>query len=150
MKTFSQKSADVKREWVLVDASENTLGRVATVIAERLIGKRKVTFTPHTDDGDYVIVINAAKIVTTGDKDLQKKYYHHSGYTGNMKEKTLGDLKTENPEKIIFEAVKGMVPRNKLAADRLARLKIFAEAEHNHAAQQPRQVSVKKVEKGAK
>ncbi len=143
MKTFSQKTADIKREWILIDASENTLGRVATVIANYLTGKAKVTFTPHTDGGDYVVVINAAKVQATGNKEADKMYYRHSGYTGNIKSKTLGDLRAEAPEKIIYEAVKGMIPRNKLAADRLARLKIFVGAEHSHTAQLPKPVSVK-------
>ncbi len=150
MKTFSQKTADIKREWILIDASENTLGRVATVIANYLTGKSKVTFTPHTDGGDYVVVINAAKVQATGNKEADKMYYRHSGYTGNIKSKTLGDLRAEAPEKIIYEAVKGMIPRNKLAADRLARLKIFADAEHTHTAQQPKPVSVKPTEANKK
>ncbi len=142
-KTFSQKSADVKRRWILIDASEAPLGRVATEIAKYLIGKYKPTYTPHVDGGDYVVVINAAKVVVTGNKETGKVYYRHSGFPGGIKEAILADVRTKTPERIIERAVKGMVPRNKLAAERLARLRVFAGSEHAHTAQTPEKVEVK-------
>jgi large subunit ribosomal protein L13 len=142
-KTFSLKKSDVSRNWVVIDASEAPLGRVATVIAARLIGKYKPTFTPSMDDGDYVVVINAGKIVTTGNKDDAKTYYHYSGFPGGMKSRSLADVKAKNPEKAIIAAVKGMLPKNKLAADRMARLRVFADENHTHQAQQPVKIGVK-------
>ena len=142
-KTFSQKPAEVKREWYVVDASENNLGRVATVVAKLLAGKDKVTVTPHVDNGDFVIVINAAKVGITGDKLEDKKYYRHSGYIGNMKTKSMKELMETNPERVITEAVAGMLPKNKLQPARLARLKVFTGADHAHSAQTPKKVEVK-------
>ncbi len=142
-KTFSQKTADVKRRWILIDASEAPLGRVATEIAKYLIGKYKPTYTPHVDGGDYVVVINAAKAVVTGNKETGKIYYRHSGFPGGIKDATLADVRAKAPERIIESAVKGMIPRNKLAADRLARLRVFAGSEHAHTAQTPEKVEVK-------
>lgn len=143
MKTFSLKQADISRKWVIVDASEAPLGRLATLIATRLSGKYKPTFTPHVDDGDYVIVINADNLVVTGNKELAKTYYRHSGFPGGLKERTLKQARELNPAAIIEKAVKGMVPKNKLAAERLARLRVFAGAEHTHAAQKPVKLEVK-------
>lgn len=142
-KTFSQKTADVTREWFLVDASELPLGRIATIVANKLIGKSKPTYTPHVDGGDYVVVINAEKIVVTGDKETGKIYYRHSGFPGGIKDATLAEVREKFPERIIEAAVKGMLPKNKLSADRMGRLKIFAGAEHAHTAQQPKKVEVK-------
>lgn len=142
-KTFSQKAADVSRQWYLIDASTAPLGRVSTQIANLLIGKSKVTYTPHIDNGDYVVVINAGKVVVTGDKETGKIYYRHSGFPGGISDATLKEVRERAPERIIFESVKGMVPRNKLAADRLARLKIFAGEEHAHTAQTPKKVEMK-------
>ncbi len=142
-KTFSQKTADVSREWFLVDASEAPLGRIATIIANKLIGKSKPTYTPHIDAGDYVVVINAEKVVVTGDKETGKIYYHHSGFPGGIKDATLKEVRERAPERIIQEAVKGMVPRNKLASERLGRLRVFVGEEHAHAAQTPKKVEVK-------
>lgn len=142
-KTFSQKSADISREWYLIDASSAPLGRVATQIAKYLIGKSKPTYTPHIDAGDYVVVINAAKVVVTGDKETAKLYYRHSGFPGGIKDASLKEVRERQPERIIEAAVKGMIPRNKLAADRLARLRIFAGEEHAHTAQTPKKVEVK-------
>jgi large subunit ribosomal protein L13 len=142
-KTYSQKSTEVTRRWILIDASSASLGRVATTIAKYLIGKYKTTYTPHTDAGDYVVVINAEKVVVTGDKETDKMYYHHSGFPGGMTKATLGDMRAKFPERIIEEAVKGMIPRNKLAADRLSRLRIFVGENHNHTAQTPEKVEVK-------
>ena len=142
-KTFSQKTADVSREWFIVDASEAPLGRIATIVANKLIGKSKPTYTPHVDGGDYVVVINAAKTVVTGDKETGKIYYRHSGFPGGIKDATLKEVREKYPERIIEAAVKGMVPRNKLAAGRLARLKVFVGEEHAHTAQTPKKVEVK-------
>ena len=142
-KTFSLKAGDVKRNWVLVDASENTLGRLSTVIATRLTGKYKPTFTPHMDDGDYVIVINAANLKTTGNKENDKVYYRYSGFPGGLKERTLAEAKQKDVTKVITAAVKGMLPKNKLAADRMARLRVFPGEAHTHEAQRPVKIGVK-------
>jgi len=142
-KTFSQKPADVSRRWILIDASEAPLGRVSTEIAKYLIGKYKPTYTPHIDGGDYVVVINAAQTVVTGDKETGKVYYRHSGFPGGIKDATLAEVREKFPERIIEAAVKGMIPKNKLAADRMARLRIFAGSEHAHTAQTPEKVEVK-------
>lgn len=142
-KTYTQKPAEVSREWYLVDASEASLGRIAVIIADKLVGKSKVTFTPHVDGGDYVVVINAKSAVVTGGKDLSKVYHHHSGYQGGLRSLRLEEVREMQPERIIIDAVKGMMPRNKLAEDRLARLRVFPGAEHAHEAQTPKKVEVK-------
>jgi large subunit ribosomal protein L13 len=142
-KTFSLKSSDIKRNWVLVDASEAPLGRIATVIAQRLVGKYKPTYTPHIDDGDYVVVINSDKLIVTGDKERAKTYYRHSGYPGNLKSATLAEAKEKDSTKVVTAAVKGMLPKNKLAAQRLARLRVFTGEEHTHDAQKPQKIGVK-------
>ena len=142
-KTFSQKPSEVSREWFLVDAAELPLGRLATIIADKLIGKNKPTYTPHIDGGDYVVVINAANLVVTGDKETGKIYYRHSGFPGGIKDATLAEVREKFPERIIEKAVQGMLPKNKLSADRMGRLKIFAGAEHAHTAQTPKKVEVK-------
>lgn len=142
-KTFSQKPSEVARNWFLIDASEAPLGRLSTEIAKYLIGKYKPTYTPHIDGGDYVVVINADKLVVTGNKETGKKYFRHSGFPGGIKEATLAELRAKSPERIIHESVKGMVPKNKLAADRLARLRVFTGEEHTHTAQTPQKVEVK-------
>lgn len=141
-KTYSQKPSEVTRRWILIDASTAPLGRVATAIAKYLIGKYKPTYTAHIDAGDYVVVINAEKVVITGAKETDKKYFRHSGYPGNLKEASLGELRIKNPTRIIEEAVKGMIPRNKLAAERLKRLRVFAGEDHTHTAQTPEKVEV--------
>lgn len=140
MKTYSQKASEVNREWWLIDASTMPLGKLAVVIADKLMGKSKVTYTPHIDNGDYVVVINAKDIVVTGDKMIQKKYYRHSGYPGGIKELKLEEVIEKDPSRAITEAVKGMLPKNKLAAERLKRLRIFAGAEHAHTAQNPKEI----------
>ncbi|HJM04082.1 MAG TPA: 50S ribosomal protein L13 [Candidatus Saccharimonadaceae bacterium] len=142
-KTFSQKTADVSREWYLIDASSAPLGRTATQIANYLIGKSKPTYTPHVDNGDYVVVINAAKAVVTGNKETDKIYYRHSGFPGGIKDASLQQVREKFPERIIEAAVKGMIPSNKLADGRLGRLKVFAGEEHAHTAQTPKKVEVK-------
>ena len=140
MKTYSQKASDIKREWWVIDASSMPLGKLAVVIADKLMGKSKITYTPHIDNGDYVVVVNAKNIVVTGDKMLQKKYYRHSGFPGGLKELKLEEVIEKNPSVVIREAVKGMMPKNKLAADRLARLRVFDGAEHAHTAQNPKEI----------
>ena len=142
-KTYSQKPSEVSREWFLVDAAELPLGRLATIIADKLIGKNKPSYTPHIDGGDYVVVVNAANLVVTGDKETDKIYYRHSGFPGGIKDATLAEVREKFPERIIEAAVKGMLPKNKLSPERLKRLKIYAGAEHNHAAQSPKKVEVK-------
>jgi large subunit ribosomal protein L13 len=142
-KTYSQKPSEVSRKWVVIDASSAPLGRVAVVIAKHLTGKYKPTYTPHIDGGDYVVVINAAQVVVTGDKEEAKVYYRHTGFPGGIKSATLKEVRTKKPEAIITAAVKGMLPKNKLAAERMKRLRVFESAEHNHTAQSPEKVEVK-------
>lgn len=140
--TYNQKPTDVTRRWVIIDASSAPLGRVATTISKYLIGKYKPTYTPNIDAGDNVVVINAALVVVTGEKEDDKKYYHHSGYPGGIRDESLSELRTKYPERIIIEAVKGMIPRNKLAAERLKRLRVFPGADHSHTAQTPEKVEI--------
>jgi len=142
-KTYSQKPSEVSRRWLLVDASEAPLGRVATQIANYLTGKYKPTYTPHIDGGDYVVVINAADAVVTGNKESDKIYHRHSGYPGSLKSATLSEIRQKAPERLIENAVRGMLPKNKLAPERLKRLKVYAGSEHAHTAQQPEKVEVK-------
>jgi len=141
-KTYSQKPSEVNRRWILIDASTAPLGRVATTIAKYIIGKYKPTYTPHIDAGDYVVVINAEKVVVTGAKETDKKYHRHSGYPGNIIETTLGEMRAKSPEKIIELAVKGMIPVNKLTDERLKRLRVFVGENHGHTAQTPEKVEV--------
>lgn len=140
MKTYAQKAAEIKRDWWIIDASTMPLGKLAVVIADKLMGKSKVTYTPHIDNGDYVIVTNASKLVVTGNKMVEKKYYRHSGYAGNLKELRLEEVIEKDPSRAISEAVKGMLPKNKLAADRLKRLRVFPGEEHAHTAQNPKEI----------
>jgi len=142
-KTYSAKPADVTRTWYVVDASEAPLGRLATQVATLLMGKHKPMFTPHVDCGDYVVVINAANLVVTGNKKLNKKYYNYSGYPGGLKEKTLQEKMEQNPAAVIEAAVKGMIPANKLRPGRMARLKVYVDEKHSHTAQQPVTFSLK-------
>lgn len=140
MKTYSQKAKEIKREWWVIDASALPLGKLAVVIADKLMGKSKVTYTPHIDNGDYVVVTNAKNIVVTGNKMIQKKYYRHSGYPGGLKELRLEEVIEKDPSRAIREAVKGMLPKNKLAAERLKRLRVFDGEEHIHEAQNPQAI----------
>jgi len=140
MKTYNQKASEINREWYLIDASTMSLGKLAVIIADKLMGKSKVTYTPHIDNGDYVVVINAKDIVVTGDKMVQKKYYRHSQYPGGLKELKLEEVLEKDPTRVIREAVKGMLPKNKLAADRLKRLRVFEGAEHTYEAQNPKEI----------
>ncbi len=140
MKTYSQKSSEINREWWIIDASSMPLGKLAVVIANKLLGKSKVSFTPHTDDGDYVVVINAKQLKVTGDKMTDKHYYRHSGFPGGLTDLTLAEIVEKDPAVAIEQAVKGMLPKNKLQADRLARLRVFPGAEHAHTAQTPKEI----------
>ena len=137
MKTYSLKKEEVQRNWFVVDATDRVLGRVATKIADKIRGKDKPTFTPHTDGGDYVIVINAEKIKVTGSKFDNKIYYRHSLYPGGLKSQTFKELNKNNPERIIEEAVKGMLPKNKLGKSMIKKLKVFQGPNHHHESQQP-------------
>lgn len=140
MKTYSQKTSEINREWWIIDASTLPLGKLAVVIADKLMGKSKVTYTPHTDNGDYVVVINAKNIVTTGEKMTDKHYYRHSGFPGGLTDLTLQEIIEKDPAVAVKHAVKGMLPKNKLLADRLARLRVFKGAEHAHTAQTPKEI----------
>ena len=137
MKTYSLKKEEVTRSWFVLDASDKVLGRLATKIADKIRGKDKPSFTPHTDGGDYVIVVNAEKIKVTGSKFTDKKYYTHSLYPGGLKTRTFKDLNEKNPEKIIENAVKGMLPKNKLRNDIIKKLKVFKGPDHDHESQKP-------------
>jgi len=137
------KKEDVKRDWYIVDAAGKTLGRLATEIAKILMGKHKVTYTPHVDNGDFVIVINADKIHVTGKKLDKKIYYKHTGYFGHLKEETLRQKLQKKPEEVIYLAVRGMLPKNKLRKGMLKRLKVYAGPEHPYKAQNPKPLEVK-------
>ena len=137
MKTVSAKKETVTRKWYVVDATGKTLGRLCTEIANRLRGKHKPEFTPHVDTGDYVVVVNAEKIVVTGNKATDKLYHHHSGYPGGIKSISFDKLLVKSPEMIIEKAVKGMMPKNKLSRAMLSKLKVYAGNDHPHSAQQP-------------
>ena len=139
MKTYSQKKEDVSRQWLVIDATDKVLGRVATKIADKIRGKDKPSYTPHTDGGDYVIVVNAEKIKVTGSKYENKKYYTHSLYPGGLKTKTFRELNENNPERIIEEAVKGMLPKNKLGKAIFKKLKVFSGPNHDHESQKPKE-----------
>lgn len=143
MKTFSAKPTDVTRQWYVIDASEAPMGRIATKAATLLTGKGKPQFTKHIDTGDFVIIINAAQTVATGDKLNKKVYYRHSGFPGGIKEATLAEKMEKDPTFAITNAIRGMLPVNKLRAGRLARLKVYAGSEHNHEAQKPQVISIK-------
>lgn len=150
MKTYSAKPTEVTRNWHLVDASEAPLGRIATVIAMHLTGKNKPTYTPHIDCGDFVVVINSDKLVVTGNKMLDKKYYRHTGFPGGIKELNLKEKIEKDSTSVIHAAVKGMLPKNKLQAERLKRLRIYTGQEHEQTAQQPVKVVFEKNAKQAK
>jgi len=137
MKTQSFKKEETQHNWVIVDASDKVLGRLASKIADKLRGKDKPIFTPHVDCGDFVVVVNAEKIKVTGNKFEDKKYYTHSLYPGGLKTKTFKDMNATKPEKVIELAVKGMLPKNKLSNQIIKKLKIYAGSEHPHEAQQP-------------
>jgi large subunit ribosomal protein L13 len=137
MKTVSARKETVTRQWYVVDAAGKTLGRLCTEIANRLRGKHKPEFTPHVDTGDYIVVVNAEKIVVTGKKTTDKLYQHHTGYPGGIKSISFDKLLLKSPEMIIEKAVKGMMPKNKLSRAMLSKLKVYAGNDHPHSAQQP-------------
>ncbi len=142
-KTYSQKPSEVTRRWVLIDAKDAPLGRVATVIAKHLIGKYKPSYTPHIDGGDYVVVINAKETVLTGDKETGKIYYRHTGFPGGIKDATVAEVREKFPERLIEAAVSGMLPKNKLSPERMKRLRVFSGSDHAHTAQTPEKVEIK-------
>ena len=143
MKTYHAKPGEVEREWLLVDATDMALGRLASEVAQILKGKRKPQYTPHVDTGDFVIVINASKVKLTGNKLADKKYYHHSGFPGGLKETPLSDLLAKDPRRVVEAAVKGMLPKNTLGRAMGMKLKVYAGTEHPHVAQKPRQITLK-------
>ena len=142
MKTYVATPATRERNWLVVDATGKTLGRLATQIADALRGKRKPEYTPHIDTGDFVVVVNAEKISVTGDKRTAKLYHRHSGYPGGLKTRTLQEMLDRRPEEVIRLAVKGMLPRNRLARKQLTKLKVYAGPDHPHAAQKPQPLEI--------
>jgi large subunit ribosomal protein L13 len=138
MKTYSAKPKEIEQIWYLVDAEGQNLGRLATRIADTLRGKRKPQYTPHIDTGDFVVVVNAEKIAVTGNKLAQKRYYRHSGYPGGLRSRTLAEQLERRPTEVLRKAVKGMLPRNRLARRQITKLKIYAGPEHPHEAQNPK------------
>ena len=142
MKTFVATPLTRERNWLVVDATGRTLGRLATQVADALRGKRKPAYTPHVDTGDFVIVVNAEKISVSGKKREEKRYYRHSGYPGGLRSRSLGEMLERRPEEVIRHAVKGMLPRTRLGRTQLRKLKVYAGPEHPHAAQQPEPMEV--------
>lgn len=142
MKTFSANAATVDRQWFVVDATDKTLGRLASEIAHRLRGKHKAEYTPHVDTGDYIVVVNAEKIGVTGNKEKDKMYYSHSGFPGGLKSISLGKLRERAPERILEKAVVGMLPKNPLGRQMARKLKVYAGESHPHGAQQPQQLEI--------
>ncbi|KFB10428.1 MULTISPECIES: 50S ribosomal protein L13 [Nitratireductor] len=148
MKTFSQKPAEVEKKWVLIDAEGLVVGRLASIVANRLRGKHKPTFTPHVDDGDNVIIINADKVVLTGRKYDNKKYYWHTGHPGGIKERTARDiLEGRFPERVVEKAIERMIPRGPLGRRQMKNLRVYAGADHPHTAQQPEKLDVASLSK---
>jgi len=137
MKTYSAKPLEVERKWYLIDAEGEVLGRLATKVANILRGKNKPEYTPHVDTGDFVIVINAEKVVLTGKKETDKIYYHHTGFPGGLKSASVKEVREKAPEKLIENAVKGMLPHNTLGDEQFQKLKVYAGSQHPHAAQKP-------------
>lgn len=137
MKTYSAKPLEVEAKWYIIDAEGKTLGRLAVTIANILRGKNKPEFTPHVDTGDFVVVINSAKIQVTGKKETDKIYYHHTGFPGGLRSMNFRDLQAKDPTRALMKAVKGMLQKNTLGANQLTKLKVYEGAEHPHAAQQP-------------
>ncbi len=143
MGTYYAKPKDVEREWLLIDAEDQVLGRVASKAAQILKGKHKPQYTPHIDTGDFVVIINADKIKVTGTKAAAKTYYHHSGYPGGLKSETFTEAMAKHPERVIEHAVKGMLPKNTLGRAMGKKLKVYTGSEHPHQAQSPREIEVK-------
>ncbi len=142
MWTSSIKKDEIKRDWFIVDADNQTLGRLASEIAQVIRGKKKPNYTPNLDMGDFVVVINAEKVVVTGSKEEQKKYFSHSGFPGGEKEVSLSSLRQKHPERIIYNAVKGMLPHNRLGRKLIKHLKVYTGTEHPHVSQQPKQFNI--------
>ena len=142
MKTYTAKNETVQRDWYLVDAEGKTLGRLCAELAHRLRGKHKPVYTPHVDAGDYIVVVNAEKIAVTGKKLMDKKYHRFTGYIGNLKTETLAEALERHPERVIETGVKGMLPKNPLGRAMFKKLKVYAGAEHPHAAQQPQKLEI--------
>lgn len=142
MKTFTATPESIKRDWYVVDASGKTLGRLATELARRLRGKHKAEYTPHIDTGDYIIVLNAEKIAVTGKKRTDKVYYRYTGYIGGLKQTTFEEMIARHPERVIENAVKGMLPKGPLGRAMYRKLKVYAGNEHNHVAQQPQVLDI--------
>jgi large subunit ribosomal protein L13 len=142
MKTFSAKPHEVRRDWFVVDAADQVLGRVAVEVARRLRGKHKPIFTPHVDTGDYIVVVNAGKIRVTGSKAQDKTYYRHSQFAGGLKRTSFDKLQSRFPTRAVEKAVKGMLPKGPLGSAMLRKLKVYAGPEHPHAAQQPRELKI--------
>ena len=146
MKTYSATEAEIEKKWILIDAEGVVLGRLASIVANRLRGKHKATFTPSMDMGDNVIVINADKVQLTGTKRADKRYYWHTGYPGGIRSRTAGQiLSGEHPERVVMKAVQRMLPKNRLARKQLANLRVYAGAEHPHEAQKPEVLDVKSM-----
>ena len=145
MRTYSPKPGDVTKNWYVIDATDVVLGRLASQAATLLRGKHKATFAPHVDSGDFVIVINASKVALSGAKLTDKMVYRHSGFPGGLSAVPIGELLEKNPQRVIENAVKGMLPRTKLGAAQLTKLKVYADAEHPHAAQQPQAFEISQV-----
>ncbi len=142
MKTISAREQDIQRDWYVIDAQGQTLGRLATQVATLLRGKHKPTYTPHVDCGDYVIIVNAEKIHVTGQKMTQKNYYRHSGYPGGIKQVTLRDQLQKFPDRVVEQAVRGMLPKNRLGRRMFKKLKVYAGSDHPHQAQQPKSIEL--------
>ena len=142
VKTYYAKPGEVEREWLLIDAEDQVLGRVAAKAANILRGKHKPTYTPHVDTGDFVVIINADKIRVTGNKGEAKRYYRHSGYPGGLKSESFNDAIAKHPERVLEHAIKGMIPKTTLGREQAKKLKVYAGPEHPHAAQQPREIKV--------
>jgi large subunit ribosomal protein L13 len=149
LKTYVATPQDRERNWLLVDAEGQTLGRLATQIADALRGKRKPTYTPHVDTGDFVVVVNAEKITVTGNKLRDKRYWRHSGYPGGIRSRTLGEQLERRPEEVLRRAVRGMLPRNRLGRAQLTKLKIYAGPDHPHEAQKPEPLRLTRVAEAA-
>ncbi len=144
MKTYMASPSTIEREWYVVDAADQTLGRLAAQVASVLRGKNKPTYTPHMDTGDYVVIINAEKIKVTGKKLDQKIYYNHSGYVGGMKETTLREMLAKKPEEVVRKAIKGMLPKGPLGREMITKLHVYAGPEHKQQAQQPKELKFDK------
>lgn len=145
MRTYTPKPGDVERTWHVIDATDVVLGRLASQVAAVLRGKHKATFAPHADTGDFVVVVNAAKVALTGNKRADKRAFRHSGYPGGLKSTTIGDLLDKRPERVVETAVRGMLPKTSLGRAQLRKLKVYAGPEHPHAAQQPQTFTISQV-----